>query len=718
MRRYFFLFFLMVISSLFAILPQAVQGKYKFIFPMEKDLYKVCDGENWGVVDENNNIIISPKYHQVGEFSEELIKIRKDVNGEKYWGYMSRENSVIVKFVYREADDFRNGMARVRNEWKYGYINKIGIPVIPLMYDLLTRPSEGIITYMKGKEVGILNAKGSRLTSEKYFPRGLRKVYLNGRYGFVNPAGDIVVPIKYERIENLAEDFFTFLYKGKEGILVPYTNKIIVPSGVYDEIMELKYDFFYVKRNGKMGLIDTAGNVVVAPEDYDTIYDFTGRIAKVCKEEKYGVLNREGVLIVPAIYDEIAVLKNGYIRGTKDEKFFPIGENETTFFSYKFLNDSLSDLCVVVDDGKSQILDVKSGEHLDGKDYDYVGTKLYEEDLVMLSDNKNPRHYGFINIRNGKEIIPIKYEKLSKSFFNNIYFVQEEGKMGLIFVTKDDYRTVVKPQYNKLSLVKIAPNFLRTKTENGYGLVSEAGEVFLDAKYENITPFMYGGAKLELGSQYGAVNKEGKIYVPLDYIYLDKYNDQGYLIAKKLYRYGVLNDRGKLIVPFKYDRIDPVVNGISLCMINGGYGFLGERCKVRTGTDYQSVQGMSGDIVRTEFAYKFGVMTKKGKEIIKPSLQAVVDREDGFLLLTKGDKVALMDTEGKLLTPYIYEAIGRFREEYAVVKEDGRYGFIDMKGKVKIPTIYNSVRNFVDGVSFVNLNGQPLRIDKKGKILE
>ncbi len=718
MRKLSLFFFLMATSLLFGVLPEVLQGKYKFIFPMEKDLYKVCDGENWGVVDQFNTVIISPKYHQVGEFSEELIKIRKDIEGEKYWGYMDDKDSVIVKFIYREADDFRSGMARVRDEWKYGYIDKRGNPVIPLMYDLLTRPSEGIITYMKGREVGILNARGARLISEKYFPRGLRKVYLNGRYGYINPKGEIVVPIKYEKVENLAEDFFSFLYKGKEGVLVPYTNKIIVPSGVYDEIMYLKYDFFYVKRNSKMGLIDTAGNVVVAPEDYDTIYDFIGRIAKVCKGEKYGVLNREGVLIVPTIYDEIAVLKNGYIRGTQNDEYFPIGEKEETFFSHKFISDSLSDLCVVVSDGKSQILDVKSGEHLNGKDYDYVGIRLYEEDLVMLSDNKRPKHYGFINIRKGKEVIPIRFEKLNKTFFNNLYYVQEDGKLGLIFVTKNDYRFVIKPQYQEFSLVKIAPNFLRTKTENGYGLVSESGQVFLEAKYENITPFPSGGAKLELGSQYGAVNKAGKIYVPLDYIYLDKYNAQGYLVAKKLYKYGVLDDRGRVIIPFEYDRIDPVENGIGLCMINGGYGFLDQNCKVRTGTDYQSVQGMSGDIVRTEFAYKYGVMTKKGKEIIKPSLQAVVDREDGFILLTKGDKVALMDTKGKLLTPYIYEAIGRFREEYAVVKKEGRYGFIDMKGKVRIPTIYNSVRNFVDGVSFVNLNGQPLRIDKEGKILE
>ncbi len=717
MRKYLIFLFLAIACLLFG-LPQALQGRYKFVFPMENDLYKVCDGEKWGVVDQFNNIVVSPNYHQVGEFYEDLIKVRQEIKEEKYWGFLDKRDSVVIRFLYREADDFNDGMARVRDEWKYGYIDKQGNPLIPLEFDLLTRPAQGIITYMKGKEVGILDLSGNRLTSAQYFPRGIRKVYLNGRYGFINPKGKIVVPIKYEKIQKLDRDFHSFLYKGKEGILVPYTNKIIVPSGIYDKILEFKNDFFYVSRNQKMGLIDTAGNIVVAPEDYDTIFDFTGMIAKVCKDEKYGVINREGSPVVPLIYDAITVQKSGYIRGVLDKSYYPVGENAQTYFSHKFISDSLSDLCVVVKDGKSGVLSVKSGQYLTSKRYDYVGTTLFEQDLVMISDNKKPRHFGFLNIRDGKQKIPIKFELLQKTFFDNIYLVREEGKMGLIFATNKAYRYVIKPETKELALVKIAPNFLRTKSEKGYGLVSEKGELFLEAKYDMVSPLLHGGAKVELGSLLGAVNKQGKLYVPLEYIYLEPYNDQGYLIAKKLYKFGVLDDRGRQAVPFRYDRIEPVTNGISDCMINGGHGFLDEKGKVRSAINYQSVLGLSGQIVRTQFAYNFGVVTKKGKEIIKPTLQAVVDREDGFILLTKEDKVALMDIKGNLLTPYIYQAIGKFREGYAIVKKEGRFGFINTKGEVKIPTIYNSVRNFVDGVSFVNLNGQPLRIDKDNKILD
>ncbi len=714
MKKIFFFVFLLFGSLVFAQLPDALQGRYKFVFPMDEGLYKVCDGKYWGVVTENNEPVISIEFQQVGNFSEGLISAR----GRNRWGYLDRDDKIVIDFIYQEADEFHEGIARVRDDWKFGYIDKENNIVIPRIYDLLSRLDDGIITYKKGLEFGILSAKGKRLTSKEYFPKGLRRIYLKGYYGFINQKGKAVIPLKYKKLEKLTGDFYSFLLDDKEGILNPYTNKILVPNDKYDEILGFKSGFFYVVSNGKYGLIDKEGKVVVEPLTYDTICDFEEQIAMVRVGNNYGVINRSGILVIPVEYNEISVIKDGYIRASNSEgKFFPIGRGTSVYFKHKFLSDTLSDLCVVVLNGKSQILSAKTGEFLTSKSYDYIDTVLYRNSLVSITDNKTPKHYGMLDIRTGKEIVPVKYESLVRTLFDNIFIVMDEGKKGIIYIDKKSYRYVVKPQYQKLVLVKVAPNLLRISTEDGYGLISEDGRSLLPMKYDKITPFMRGGLKIELNKKFGAVNSKGELYVPTEYIHLSSYNELGYLIAKKVYKFGVLDDKGKVAVPFEYDKLLPIHNDIGVCMLNGGYGFIGPRGKIRIPTDYQSVVGLSGDFVQVQFAYKFGVMTKKGKLLIKPELDAIVDRNDGYFNLFKDNKLSLMNSEGKVITPYIYEKIGSYVEDYAIVRKDGRYGFIDKNGRVRIPIIYNGVGNFRDGVSYVVLNEQPLKINKKGEIL-
>ncbi len=713
MKKVFILIFLLLSSLAFAQLPDALQGRYKFVFPMGDDFYKVCNGKYWGVVNAENELVISIEFQQVGNFSDNLIAVRKD----NRWGYLDRDDKVVIDFMYQEADEFEDGIARVRADWKYGYINKENKVVIPMIYDLLSRPGEGIITYKKGLEFGILNTEGKRLTSKEYFPKGLRRIYLKGYYGFVNTKGQAIIPLQYKKLEHLVKDFYSFLLNGKEGILNPYTLKILVPNDKYDEILGYKDGFFYVVRDGKYGLIDDVGKVVIEPKDYDSICYFRGRIATVRSGENYGVINRAGDLIVPVRYKEISVMDDGYIRASNEGDYFPIGRGTNVYFSHKFIADTLSDMCVVVSDGMSKILSAKTGKLLTKKSYDYVDTTLYRNSLISITDNKTPKHYGMLDIRTGKEIVPIKFESLTRTLFDDIFIIMEDGKKGIIYIDKASYHYIVKPQYQKLILVKVAPNLLRISTEEGYGLISEDGKFLLPMKYDKITPFNRIGLKVELNKKFGAVNAEGKIYVPVEYISLSSYDNSGYLIAKKVDKFGVLDNTGRVAVPFSYDKILPLYNDVGICMLNGGYGFLGPKGKIRIPTDYQSVVGLSGDFVQVQFAYKFGIMTKKGKLLIKPSLDAIIDRNDGFFALSKDGKLGLMNSAGKVITPFIYKSIGSFAEGYAIVKNEGRCGFIDESGRVRIPIIYNGAVNFKDGTTFVVLNGQQLKINKKGEIL-
>jgi hypothetical protein len=109
-------------------------------------------------------------------------------------------------------------------------------------------------------------------------PHGGRMwVGLNGKEGYVDLDGKLVIPIKFET----AKDFS-------------------------DGIAE-------VSLNGKEGYIDLDGNEIV-PLIYDMVVKITKDRIKVKMGEKYGLLDFEGREILPVEYEQIHAYKDGVVK--------------------------------------------------------------------------------------------------------------------------------------------------------------------------------------------------------------------------------------------------------------------------------------------------------------------------------------------------------------------------------------------------------------------
>ncbi len=102
-----------------------------------------------------------------------------------------------------------------------------------------------------------------------------------------------------------------------------------------------------------------------------------------------------------------------------------------------------------------------------------------------------------------------------------------------------------------------------------------------------------------------------------------------------------------------------------------------------------------------------------------------------FTVMGANGKKALVDENGKELTPYIYDVIEDFSEGlakvgiggtwvdvYVLVYTGGKYGYIDTKGKVVIPIRYDKAEDFKNGAALVKLNDESFYIDKKGSRVE
>ena len=102
--------------------------------------------------------------------------------------------------------------------------------------------------------------------------------FMKDLYGFVNSAGELVVPCEYDEVG------------------------ICFSGGLA-----------YVMKDGKYGYVDTVGRLVISCE-YDYADAFFDGLAVVGKDGRYGIIDTAGKLIVPCMYEDAQSLGGGLAR--------------------------------------------------------------------------------------------------------------------------------------------------------------------------------------------------------------------------------------------------------------------------------------------------------------------------------------------------------------------------------------------------------------------
>ena len=130
---------------------------------------------------------LNDKTLQISDYSGRLIGEYEDVRNfamndfaavEKYgkWGLIDAEGQVVLPIVYNDID-YYDGRVMVASENKYG-----GSPWKWGFLDLETQ----IVTYMDGDYLS------------SGYSEGLAVVCIDGKYGYVDATGQLVIPAKYE----------------------------------------------------------------------------------------------------------------------------------------------------------------------------------------------------------------------------------------------------------------------------------------------------------------------------------------------------------------------------------------------------------------------------------------------------------------------------------------------------------------------------------------
>ena len=235
---------------------------------------------------------------------EETEKIEKQIEeetenlqtqlSEQYGSQREEADALLAKATTEQSEhDWRSdydfvygkdsslGWYKVKKDGKLGFVDSNGKVVVSPKYDDISRPNS---------------------------ENGLMKVQLNGKYGFINSAGKEVVNPKYDYISSYPRDgFIEVQLNDKYGAINNAGREVIPPKYDYISGPDSETGVVKVQSGDKYGMIDKNGKVVLAVQ-YESISDFNNGLYKLTKGKKYGVANRVGKIIVPVTYDDVSIL--------------------------------------------------------------------------------------------------------------------------------------------------------------------------------------------------------------------------------------------------------------------------------------------------------------------------------------------------------------------------------------------------------------------------
>ncbi len=197
------------------------------------------------------------------------------VKNEDKWGVIDTSGKFIIECVYTDIKDYSNGFFLVERNGKYGVFSvKSSSLVLPEKYDCFESEKGGYYKFGSGKKRGLFSLGEGKVLipvqydAVEYLTDGLYRVASGSKVGAYSIiSGKEVLPVQYDRIRTFSERFGVceieadgksgFINKeGKIVVSVKYYGADLENSGkikVYDTYNDWNYDNngYYIDLNGR-----------------------------------------------------------------------------------------------------------------------------------------------------------------------------------------------------------------------------------------------------------------------------------------------------------------------------------------------------------------------------------------------------------------------------------------------------------------------------------
>lgn len=313
-----------------------------------------------------------------------------------------------------------------------------------------------------------------------------------------------VKDINYEQVRLFSNGHSAFMQDGKWGFINAEGEVVVEPQ--YEDCHDYVGGYAAVKIDGKWGFINSYHDLIVAPE-YDEVRDFKDGLAIVRKDMKWGVINTTGKTHAGIIFDEVDDYKSGFALAMADSVQYYLddeGEIQKLHRNYEFTPFS-NGLAAVKNKRKEKwgYIDTRGRMVIEAK-YDTACSFSNNVALVQHRDN-----YKYIR-KSGAEQYVEGVAGQPLVFVNG--FAKIKTYSGFGFINRDfkkvprEGREVSDYMSNGLAALKMSDGKLC--------YINTQGKVKFVADYDMIGDFSANGlALVRKNGKYGYINSDGKLVI-------------------------------------------------------------------------------------------------------------------------------------------------------------------------------------------------------------
>ncbi len=193
-----------------------------------------------------NTIVYSPKGGVNGYNKEDLsivatkievLKNKYDNNALHYLKILNEDKDYVQDFKSKKESELRLAQEKQKKEKQASDYKRL--------------------IEKKEKEKQQLKDKLNYAIKYKKFSHGLAAIEINGKYGFINEKGDVVIPLRFDRVSSFKEGLAWIKLNGKYGY-INNKGKLVIPIK-YDNAMTFRNGMARVEINYKPFYINTKG---------------------------------------------------------------------------------------------------------------------------------------------------------------------------------------------------------------------------------------------------------------------------------------------------------------------------------------------------------------------------------------------------------------------------------------------------------------------------
>jgi hypothetical protein len=529
----------------------------------------------------------------------------QDPNGI-YWGLRNiATGKLVLKYTFEEISDFKDGFAIVLLNGKYGLVNKFGKVIIEPTSDSPNNMEVkcGLVSFEVGYgPIAVIDIAGRSVMPAKTVTGILlcknRITLENKGYGMMDFKNHTILPFKFSEAYLLPEGFCVASTFGGPGSvrndlygLYDMNGKQVLPHE-FERIDGFYSERAIVKKNGKYGVIDPTGKELFYT-DYGRIDRFVNDYALVYTnpkdgERKVGAINKNGKVVVPAIYQGLERTFNF------KEGMVSMGQNR----KYGFLDTS----------GKVVV------------NFKYDNVEPFDNGIAKVWVGW--KYAGYIN-KNGNEIIPPDFEAMDQANlrrYHDKYIIGSKGSTQHVFNYSG--KEVAVLNYKQINEVNDKEKSFLFLSDNKYGLLDSNLQVKIPAQYQSLELVFPGKIAARQQGKVVFINMNGKLISPAKYDLIESFHndnmggyENGLAKVRIQKKKGLINSYAKVIVPVIYDEIESFSNGLAVVKRNGKYGFVNSKGKEVIPAIYNKANAYDGYSAEVVIKGKTVQIDRTGKRV-------------------------------------------------------------------------------------------------------